>query len=169
MDAMQEREPVRPSGPVQLASPSGLALQLNGNGSLRRIDCRDVTLNAFLGNELEGGPANLFLRRRGERIAWAPLLGPRSPGEIRLDAAGLEVRGEWSGVRFRVSLRLAAAAAAWFWHVRLENAGSAPVTLDLVHAQDVVLADYGAVRLNEYYVSQYVDYTPLTHPARGVV
>jgi cellobiose phosphorylase len=43
------------------------------------------------------------------------------------------------------------------------------VTLDLVHAQDVALADYGAVRLNEYYVSQYVDHTPLAHPSRGVV
>jgi len=24
---------------------------------VRRIDCRDVTVNAFLGNELEAGPA----------------------------------------------------------------------------------------------------------------
>jgi cellobiose phosphorylase len=156
-------------GPVRIASASGLSVQLNANGSIRRIDHRDVIVNAFLGNELEGGPANLYLRRRGERIAWVPLLGPRSPGAVHLDAAGLEVRGEWSGVRFRVALRLAESAPAWFWHVLLENAGGGPVTLDLVHAQDVALADYGAVRLNEYYVSQYVDHTPLAHPSRGAV
>src|SRR5215468_3920156 len=67
-----------PPGAVRIASPSGLTVQLNANASLRRIDCRDVIVNAFLGNELEGGPANLFLRRRADRIAWTPLLGPRS-------------------------------------------------------------------------------------------
>jgi cellobiose phosphorylase len=156
-------------GPVRLASPSGLAIQVNANGSIRRIDHRDVIVNAWLGNELEGGPANLYLRRRGERIAWTPLLGPRSPGEVRTGERGLEVSGEWSGIRFHASLRLAESAPAWFWHVWLENAGSAAAELDLVHAQDVALADYGAVRLNEYYVSQYVDHAPLAHPARGAV
>ena len=88
-----------PRGPVRITSPSGLAVQVNANASLRRIDCRDVILNAFLGNELEGGPANLVLRRRTPRIAWTPLLGPRSPGAIRLDETGLELRGEWSESR----------------------------------------------------------------------
>ena len=158
-----------PPGPVRLASPSGLAVQVNANGSIRRIDHRDVIVNAFLGNEMEGGPANLFLRRRGDRIGWIPLLGPRSPAEVHLDETGLELRGDWSGVRFRVSLRLADAAPVWFWHVELENAGPATQTLDLVYAQDMALADYAAVRLNEYYLSQYLDHTPLAHPSRGVV
>src|SRR5262245_60384608 len=112
-----------PPGPVRVASPSGVAVQIDANGSIRRIDRGDVVVNAYLGNELEGGPANLFLRRRGERIEWIPLLGPRSPGTVHLDERGLEVRGEWSGLRFRVSLRLAQAAPAWFWHVSLENGG----------------------------------------------
>ena len=34
------------------------------------------------------------------------------------------------------------------------------MTLDLIYAQDVGLAHYGAVRLNEYYVSQYLDHAP---------
>jgi cellobiose phosphorylase len=156
-------------GPVRLESPSGLVVQVNANGSIRRIDHRDVIVNLFLGNELEGGPANLFLCRRDGAVSWTPLLGPRSPGAVRLDEDGLEVSGEWSGLRFRVSLVLAASAPAWFWHVALENPGGMPATVDLVHAQDLALADYGGVRLNEYYVSQYVDYTPLAHPARGVV
>src|SRR5262249_6733394 len=136
-------------GPIRLACPSGLAVQLNANGSIRRIDHRDVIVNAWLGNELEGGPANLTLRRRGERIAWVPLLGPQGAGRPVADD-GFAVAGEWSGIRFHAALRLAASAPAWFWHVWLENAGRAPETLDLVFAQDVALADYGAVRLNEY-------------------
>src|SRR5262245_56896882 len=140
-----------PTGAVRYASSSGLSAQLNANGSVRRIDRQDVMLNAFLGNELEGGPANLVLRRRGESIAWTPLLGPRSPGAVRLDDTGLDVRGEWEGIRFCVSLRLAESAPAWFWHVQLENTGGSPLALDLLHVQDVALADYGTVRLNEYY------------------
>jgi len=53
------------AGPVALASPSGLIVQVNANGSIRRMDHRDVILNAFVGTEMEGGPARLFLRRRG--------------------------------------------------------------------------------------------------------
>ena len=108
------------SYPIRLASPAELAVQVNSNGSIRRIDHRDVIVNAFLGNEMEGGPANLFLRRRTDAsrshrsIEWTPLLGPRSPGTVRLDEQGLEIEGEWSGLRFRVSLVLAASAPAWF-------------------------------------------------------
>ncbi|GAB2594814.1 hypothetical protein GCM10027034_30150 [Ramlibacter solisilvae] len=157
------------TGPLRLASPSGLAVELNRNGSIRRIDYRDVIVNAFLGNEVEGGPANLYLRRHGAHVDWTPLLGPRSPGLVRFGTQGLAISGDWSGIRFRVSLVLAASAPAWFWHVALEIAGDGSAMVDLVHAQDVALADYGAVRLNEYYVSQYVDHTPLAHPSRGAV
>ena len=156
-------------GPLHLASPSGLVVQMNRNGSVRRIDHGGVTVNAFLGNELEGGPANLYLRRHGARVDWTALLGPRSPGKVRADEQGIEIAGEWSGLRFRVSLALAASAPAWFWHVVLENAADASCRVDLVYAQDVALASYGAVRLNEYYVSQYIDHTPLKHPSLGAV
>jgi cellobiose phosphorylase len=146
-----------------------LTVQANANGSIRRIDCGDVLVNAFLGNELEGGPANIYLRRHGTRIEWTPLLGPRSPGTVRLDERSLEVGGEWAGMRFRVSLVLARSAPAWFWHVTLENAGREAQTVDLVHAQDIALAHYPMVRLNEYYLGQYIDHTPLQHASRGVV
>ena len=156
--------------PFQLTSPSGLAVHVNANGSLRRIDCGDVVVNAFLGNELEGGPANLYLRRHlGGRVECAPLLGPRGPGTMRLEPQALHIAGEWAGVHFQVSLVLARSAPAWFWHVALENAGRDAQTVDLVCAQDVALAHYATVRLNEYYVSQYVDHTPLQHATQGVV
>src|SRR4030095_11667872 len=158
-----------PTGPLRVASPSGLAMQINANASIRRIDCRDVMLNAFLGNELEGGPGNLVLCRRAQRIAWIPLLCARSPAAVHLDETGLDVRGEWEGVRFHVSLRLAEAAPAWFWHVQIENISATAAAFDLLHVQDVALADYGTVRLNEYYASQYVDYSPPAHTSRGVV
>ncbi len=56
--------------PVCIESPSGLKFELNANGSIRRMDCGDIMLNLFLGNEMEGGPANIYLRRKGQR--WRP-------------------------------------------------------------------------------------------------
>ncbi len=155
--------------PVRLQSAAGLAVQVNANGSIHRMDHRDVIINLFLGSEIEGGPANLWLRRHGESIESIPLLGPRSPASVHLDERGFAMRGEWDGIRFEVSLVLAQSMPAWFWHVRLENAGPAELRVDLVHAQDLALAHYGAVRNNEYYVSQYVDYSPLAHAERGTV
>jgi cellobiose phosphorylase len=166
---MQTHTTVPTSYPVYINSPSGLCVQVNANGSIRRMDYHDIILNAFLGTEVEGGPSNIYLRHHGTAIVSTPLLGPHSPAAFHIDAQGLTARGEWQDIRFTASLLLATAAAAWFWHVTLENTGDTAVTLDLLYAQDVALAHYGTVRLNEYYVSQYVDHTPLMHPERGIV
>ncbi|MEW6037616.1 MAG: hypothetical protein AB1648_05130 [Pseudomonadota bacterium] len=151
-----------------LQSPSGLRFEITTNGSIRRMDHGDILLNLFPGSEAEGGPANLYLRV-GSTSGAVPLLGPRSPGRARYDGRGPSIQGDWAGIRFGVSLVLAETAPAWFWHVALENTGRTAETVELVYAQDLGLAQYGAVRLNEYYVSQYLDHTPLLHPSRGTV
>ena len=155
--------------PLHIASPSGLQVQVNANGSIRRMDYRDILLSLFLGNEVEGGPTNVYLRRHEIELEAVPILGPHSPAVFSLDQQGLTARGEWKGIRFTASLRLAASAAAWFWPVALENVGHDAASMDLIYAQDVALAHDGLVRLNEYYISQYVDHTLLAHPTRGAV
>ncbi|MEO5916773.1 MAG: hypothetical protein ABIS50_21275 [Luteolibacter sp.] len=154
-------------GPVRLASSSGLSVEMNANGSLRRMDHGDIILNLFLGNEAEGGPANIFLRLLGEKPDSTPLLGPGSAACYESDGKTFSASGKWGDLSFRVTLVLAESKPAWFWHVELENNGATPVSCDLIHTQDLALAHYGAVRLNEYYVSQYVDHTPLEHAEKG--
>jgi cellobiose phosphorylase len=153
----------------RLESPAGLVVHVNANGSIRRMEHGDMVLNLFPGSELEGGPANLYLRRLGAQPAWTPLLGPRSPLAFEIDEHGLRAGGAWEGVGVVLALRLAQSAPAWFWHVLLESRATAELTLDVVYAQDVALAHYGAIRMNEYYVSQYIDHVPLAHPDRGAV
>jgi cellobiose phosphorylase len=155
--------------PARFESPSGLSVQVNANGSIRRIDHRDIILNLFLGSEIEGGPANIYLRRHGTSIESVPLLGPRSPALVFVEESGLTVGGGWNDIGFTLSLILAQSAPAWLWHGMLENKGRGTAVVDFIYAQDLALAYYGAVRMNEYYVSQYVDYTPLTHPRCGSV
>ncbi|MBL8269137.1 GH36-type glycosyl hydrolase domain-containing protein [Steroidobacter sp.] len=158
------------SPPSRLESPAGLTAELLANGAVRRMDHCDTIVNLFIGNELEGSVANLYLRRLNtDAVQYLELLGPRSPTVFTRSADSWVGRGEWSGIRYTVQLRLAAAAPAWFWQVSLENSAGSAQHVDVIYVQDVALSPYGTVRLNEFYVSQYVDHTPLLHAKHGHV
>jgi cellobiose phosphorylase len=154
-----------------VTSQSGLRAEVTESGALRRFDCGPITLTLFVGSDVECGPANLFLRRLTGKRDWTPLLGPTSPTRFGTPSADGRITGcgTWQGIDYDISLVLATGAPVWFWHVRLTNASAEPQELDLTYAQDIALAPYGAVRMNEYYVSQYVDHTPLADPQSGVL
>ncbi len=156
---------------IRLSSASGLSVDINANGSLRRFDHGAISLLLFLGNEIEGGPANLYLRRLGTAADWTSLLGPDSPTRFEQDpdTGSLLGVGTWQGIRYSLALVLAQNTPAWFWHVRLENTTASALQVDLTCVQDLALASYGAVRMNEFYVSQYIDHLPLAHPTHGIV
>ncbi len=156
---------------MELRNPGGLRAAFHSNGSLQRLEHAAVLVNLFPGNEVEGGPANLYLRDADNPAAYIPLLGPRSPSRFACDAAGSRLTGSgvWGDIRYRLDLVLAAQRSAWFWHLRIRNAGTGERRIDVTYAQDLALAAYFAVRLNEFYVSQYIDHTPLAHPSRGVM
>ena len=159
------------STPTRLTSPSGVRAELNLNGSLRRLDCEAIVLSLFVGNEIEGGPTNLYLRRHTDKIEWTPLLGPSSPTRFHTDptTGRLIGMGSWQGINYSLTLVLAKDKPAWFWHVQLENTTAKAQQVDLTYVQDIALASYGGIRLNEFYVSQYLDHTPLKHPKQGVM
>jgi hypothetical protein len=115
-------------------------VQVNRNGSIRRIDHGDVIVNLFLGSELEGGSSEPLPPAARATVEWIALLGPSSPATIRCDESGLVAQGEWREIRFRVALVLAKSVPAWFWHVALENVGRDAQTVDVVHAQDCARA-----------------------------
>ncbi len=156
---------------MRLTSPSGMALEMNANGSLRRFEHGEILVSLFVGNEVESGPTNIYLRRRANAGESIPLLGPHSHTRFYEGAsAGVLLGfGSWLGIDYSLALVLAQNAPAWFWHVQLENTNPQAQDVDLTYAQDLALAPYGAVRLNEFYVSQYLDHTPLSHAAHGFV
>jgi 1,2-beta-oligoglucan phosphorylase len=159
------------AGPKRLAGAAGLSIEIHDDGGVRRLDCGDLMVNLFVGNAVERAPANLWLRahaKSGPVIDHTPLLGPGSATHGRRVARGRWVgAGEWRGLRYCVALQLSQSAPAWFWQVTLENAEDSEVIVDLIHTQDLALAPYSAVRMNEYYVSQYIDHSPLQHASHG--
>lgn len=146
----------------RLSSSSGVSAQFTEAAVLRRLDVDGRSVLLYPADELESGPANLFLRVRGKSgIEVFPLLGPESSGGVRWTETGPVVSGTRKDLDYRVTFRLAEAATAWFWHVEVTSRNRDEVEVDVVHAQDVALAPYAAVRTNEYYVSQYLDLTPI--------
>lgn len=157
-----------------------LSVDINENGSLRRLNFGDIAVNLYPGSEMEGGCANVYLRcgvnADGSAVEHIALLGPRSLtrfSEVSRDQGLTRVSlmgtGVWHDLHYRIALVLSADSPAWFWHVSIENTGRRAQDLDLILAQDIALAPYAAVRINEFYVSQYVDHTALVHGTRGVV
>ncbi|MBI5067288.1 MAG: hypothetical protein HZB56_03540 [Deltaproteobacteria bacterium] len=155
---------------MRIANAAGLGLELDPDGGIRCIRHGEQVVNLFQGNGMEPGPANLWLRlHAGGAVEVVPLLGPQSPLRPAPEVGGFRSRGAAGGLQVEVRLALAGDRAAWCWQVALENRGAVAVTVDLVHAQDLALASLGAVRQNEYYVSQYLDLAPLAHPRCGWV
>ena len=153
-----------------LVSPAGLSVGINRNGSIGRMDAGDITVNLFPGSEMEGGVTNVYLRRHVHGgVEVVSLLGPRSSTRFGKDDGAFVGSGEWQGVAYRIALVLAKDSMSWFWRVSVENVQAQPQLVDLIYTQDLALAAYGAIRTNEFYVSQYVDHTPLRHDACGIV
>ena len=119
-------------------------------------------------DELEAGPANLYLRIRGDEGAEAvAMLGPGSGSTVGWSDDGPVVVGVWRDLRYAITFRLAEALPAWFWHIAVESQRSTPTEIDVVYAQDLALAPYSAVRACGYYVSQYLDLTPVVGSSAG--
>ena len=149
-------------------STSGVWAQFTESASLHRLDVGDHSVLMYPSDDLEAGPANLYLRlHQSDGVAVTPLLGPASPGEVGWSTTGPEVRGTWRDLTFRVRFVLAETDAAWFWHVEVFNGSAQPAAVDVVQTQDVALAPYSELRVNEYYVAQYLDLTPIQTRTAG--
>ena len=148
-----------------VSSPSGTQAQFTTSGVLRRLDVGDRSLLMYPADELEAGLANLYLRIRGDEGAESvAMVGPGSASTISWSNAGPIIIGHWRDLLYTITFELADALTAWYWHVSVKSLRPEPTEIDLIYAQDLALAPYGAVRTNEYYVSQYLDLTLLDPP-----
>ncbi|HEY8651607.1 MAG TPA: cellobiose phosphorylase, partial [Dermatophilaceae bacterium] len=151
-----------------VSSPSGIRAEFTTSGVLRRLDVGDRSLLMYPADELEAGPANLYLRIRGAAGAESvAMTGPGSGSTVSLTSDGPLISGTWRDLEYAVTFRLADATTAWYWHVSVKSRRPGPTEIDVVYAQDLALAPYGALRACEYYVSQYLDLTPVETSATG--
>ncbi|MBO2944086.1 cellobiose phosphorylase [Paenibacillus sp. F411] len=145
----------------------GLAFTFMKSGDLREIRYKDLMINQVMSNPLDGSMNNLFLRLHKEgRLEYAPLLGVSSGSIVSASDRRILWTGEALGVAYRVTFTLMP-GLIWFWEVSLSAAGTPGVVVDVVYGQDLGLADQGAVRTNEAYMSQYIGHTVFETDERG--
>jgi len=157
------------TGAQKLTNPHGTTVLVTESGAVERLEVDDCSILLYPASALADGLGGLWLRvRNAEATTAVSLVGQTTPTTPTVHARTAADRtGRWDGLDLDVSLRLSDRQAAWFWHVRVTNRGADDVEVDLVFAQDAALAPLGAVRTNEYYLSQYLDLTPVDVPGHG--
>lgn len=137
------------------------------SGDLRAITKNHLMINQLISNPLDGSLNNLYLRiHDGDKIDAFPLLGVKSNSEFyTTDDNRVYWKGTYRGINYQVTFTLTE-KHIWFWDITLDGAD---VEVDLIYGQDVSIADIGAVRNNEAYVSQYIDHKVFHDANQGYV
>ncbi|WP_405083283.1 GH36-type glycosyl hydrolase domain-containing protein [Paenibacillus chitinolyticus] len=150
---------------LQLKSGS-LHFSFLNSGDIAEIVSGSTLINQWIGNPLDGSMNNLYLRlHRKEGIRAYPLLGVRSASLISRKESGIVWNGEVEGISYEVTFTLTP-QDIWFWDVLLTR-GTGDTPVDILYGQDLGLADKGAVRSNEAYMSQYIDHSVYRDEKRG--
>ena len=156
-------------GLVELRNLSPLVVQLLPTGAVFALRHGPTLLNQVLPGPAEDGLFRLLLRWQGAAGSggWCPLVGPGLDfAHNGLDTAVWTSAAD-AGLRCTARLQLHPLHAAWAWRVRVHNTGSEARRIEVLLAQDLGLADEGAVRNNEAYNSHYIDFLPVDDDAFG--
>jgi CRISPR-associated protein Csx3 len=157
---------------VELASPSGLCAQFLPSGALFALRHGETMINQLLPGPAEDGLFRLLMRwfdGSPTPSGWAPLAGPGLAFGSDGRTATWHSTSAGGALDCTTTFGLHPQKSAWAWRVQIRNTGPLPQRVDLLHAQDLGLADEGAVRNNEAYISQYIDLLPVTDPRLGPV
>ncbi len=158
------------SGLVELRAASPLVAQLLPTGALFALRHESTLLNQLLPGPAEDGLFRLLLRWRTPRaksFKFTPLVGPGLGFSRPSPAAACWTSAPASGLHAETYLRIHPTLSGWSWRVRVRNNSATTLVLDTLHAQDLGLADEGAVRNNEAYTSHYLDLLPIRDSSLG--
>ncbi|MGO4268821.1 cellobiose phosphorylase, partial [Paenibacillus sp. TAF58] len=156
----------RPNGTDICIRNGALAFTFMNSGDIRKITYNQTMINQLIANPIDGSMNNIYLRiHRESSISFVPLLGIRSTSRISRSDSQISWKGHVEELEYEVIFTLTP-QLIWFWDVRVHGHGA---DIDLVYGQDVGIADQGAVRSNEAYLSQYIDHSVFHDPVKGWV
>lgn len=155
--------------PIVPIQAGNLTFNFMNSGDIRDIQCGNTMLNQVISNSIDGSMNNIYVRMHQDSgIMVVPMLGILSQSRVSFGEARVMWEGEAEGLSYKVVFTLLP-TNVWFWDVTVQNEEGKAVTVDIIYAQDMGLADRGAVRTNEAYMSQYIDHKVFNDAARGYV
>ncbi|MBI1736946.1 MAG: cellobiose phosphorylase, partial [Candidatus Rokubacteria bacterium] len=156
---------------IRLESRSRVRAEFLPTGALFALRHDSTLINQVLPGPAEDGLCRLIVRwsaADGDG-GWAPLVGPglafARSGPLAVTWATAPAGRLTAMTTFALHPQL----AGWTWRVHVRNVSGSTLAIDVLHAQDLGLADEAAVRDNEAYVSQYLDLLAVADPALGWV
>ncbi|PLR87820.1 GH36-type glycosyl hydrolase domain-containing protein [Bacillus sp. V33-4] len=136
------------------------------SGDLYEATHKNIMINQWLSNPIDGALNNLYLRLHQESgIKAYPLLGVQSDSNVRYSETQVIWEGFVSDIKYQVTFTLAE-QGIWFWDVSVEGQDA---EVDVIYGQDLGMAEKGAIRSNEAFVSQYIDYSIFEDHEKGYV
>jgi cellobiose phosphorylase len=143
-----------------------LSFTFLNSGDIFKASYGRTMINQLLPSLIDGSLNNLYLRlHSSEGIQAFPLLGIRSASTVRQEGNRVIWAGTAGHLEYQVVFTLAS-GHVWFWDVKVSGSDA---DVDLVYGQDVGIADIGAVRSNEAYLSQYIDHAVFEDSNKGYV
>jgi cellobiose phosphorylase len=127
---------------------------------------KNIMLNQWMANPIDGSLNNIYLRiHEGAKIEVFPLLGIRSNSKVSYTDTSVISQGNVKGIEYKVVFSLTE-QGIWFWDVTVKGEN---LVVDLFYGQDLGLAEKGAVRSNEAFLSQYIDQKIFNHAQKGYI
>lgn len=136
------------------------------SGDMYESTYKQIMINQWVSNPVDGALNNLYLRvHRDSGIQVAPLLGIESRSNVEFSDSHVRWAGEIEEIRYHVDFYLTK-QGIWFWDIHVIGNG---LNVDVIYGQDVGIANKGAARNNEAYLSQYIDHTVYEDEKKGYV
>ena len=153
-----------------LKNKNGLEISFLERGILHSINYKNIMINQLKGNLIDGCVNNIYLRVfKNSKITFIPLIGNGSNSVFAFQNDSAVWYGIFEGIEYICTCILDDCEDVWFWNIELTNTCDEKVETDVIYIQDLSLADEGAVRTNEAYISQYIDYSVFNDEKNGYV
>ncbi|WP_335508697.1 GH36-type glycosyl hydrolase domain-containing protein [Bacillus sp. JJ722] len=118
----------------------------------------NILINQYIGNSVDGSANNIYMRvYDGDTIHVKPLLGIKSTSTFAYNEHSAVWSGSYENINYKVTFMLHE-EGIWTWNIDVTGSER---EVDFIYAQDLGVADKGAVTTNELYMSQYLDHVIL--------
>lgn len=143
----------------ELKNKKGLTFKFLESGAILTIEHENIMINQILGNPIDGGIGNIFIRiHQEDEILYFPIMGPSSKSIFALG----EDCASWIGTTYELDyicrLQLAEETTDWYFTISIENKSDDMKMIDAIYTQDIGIANENMIRSNELYTSQYIDH-----------